>query len=231
MPDDNMTMLQTVVKGLEELKKDVVFIGGAVAQLYATDPAATDIRPTKDVDCVIELSTRLKYYQLEDQLRKKGFANDMSAGAPICRWIFKNIKVDVMPTDENILGYSNIWYVDGIRNKIVKTLPDGGEIFVFSPEHFLAAKFEALKNRGFAYLRQSHDFEDIIYILDNNPQLPQIIKNAGTEVKSYLIRKFRGILANPNITEAIETALPYGSGNERTAIIKELINEIVEVDK
>jgi len=162
MPDDNMTMFQTVVKGLEELKDEVVFVGGVVAQMYATDPAATEIRPTKDVECVIELSTRLKYYQLEDQLRKKAFANDMSAGAPICRWIYKNIKVDIMPIDEKILGFSNIWYVEGIRNKIVKTLPDGDEIFVFSPEYFLATKFEALKNRGPADLRQSYDFEDII---------------------------------------------------------------------
>jgi len=60
--------------------------------------------------------------------------------------------------------------------------------------------------------------------------VPQIIKNAGTDVKNYLIRKFRGILADPNITELIETALPYGSGDERIAIIIELISEIIEVD-
>jgi len=229
MPDDNMTMLQTVVKGLEELKDEVVFVGGVVAQMYATDTAATEIRPTKDVDCVIELSSRLKFNQLETRLRTKGFANDMSAGAPICRWIYKNIKVDVMPTDETILGFSNLWYIEGIRNKIVKILPDGEEIFIFSPEHFLAAKFEALKSRGPADLRQSHDFEDIIYILDNNPQMPHIIKNAGTDVKNYLIQKFTGILADPNIPEAIETALPYGSGEERTAIIKELIIDIIDI--
>ena len=35
-------MLQTIAKGLEELKDEVVFVGGAVAELYATDPAATD---------------------------------------------------------------------------------------------------------------------------------------------------------------------------------------------
>lgn len=32
----------------------VVFAGGSVAELYAEDPAATDIRPTMDVDCVIK---------------------------------------------------------------------------------------------------------------------------------------------------------------------------------
>ena len=57
--------------------------------------------------------------------------------------------------------------------------------------------------------------------------MPQIIKNTGTDFKNYLIQKFRGILADPNSTEAIETALPYGSGDERTAIIIELISEII----
>ena len=58
MPGANINMLQIVANGLAELKDDMVFIGGAVAQLYADDPAASDIRPTLDVDCVIELSSR-----------------------------------------------------------------------------------------------------------------------------------------------------------------------------
>lgn len=223
-------MLQIVAKGLEELKDEVVFVGGTVTQMYVDDPTSTDIRPTKDVDCIIEISSRLNYDKLGEQLRKKGFSEDIF-GRVICRWLYKGIIVDIMPTDEKILGFSNIWYVEGIRNKIVKTLPDGEEIFIFSPEYFLAAKFEALKNRGSADLRQSHDFEDIIYILDNNPLIPHIIKNAGTEVKNYLFQNFREILIYPNITEAIETALPYGSGDERTAIIKELILEITNIEK
>ena len=98
MPSTNITMLQTVANGLGELKEEMVFVGGAVAELYADDPAASDIRPTLDVDCVIELSSRIEYAELEESLRKKGFANDTSEGAPICRWVYNNVKVDVMPT-------------------------------------------------------------------------------------------------------------------------------------
>jgi len=58
MSSTNIDMLQTVAKGLGELNKVVVFVGGAVAELYVTDPAASEIRPTLDVDCVIELSSR-----------------------------------------------------------------------------------------------------------------------------------------------------------------------------
>jgi len=34
MPSFNISMLQTVANGLGELKNDLVFVGGAVSQLY-----------------------------------------------------------------------------------------------------------------------------------------------------------------------------------------------------
>jgi len=66
MPSINIEMLQTVANGLEELNDEVVFVGGAVAELYADDPASSDIRSTLDVDCVIELSSRLDHAKLEE---------------------------------------------------------------------------------------------------------------------------------------------------------------------
>ncbi|WP_318348231.1 hypothetical protein [Aquipluma nitroreducens] len=212
MPSTNINMLQTVANGLGELKNDMVFVGGAVAELYANDPAASDIRPTLDVDCVIGLSTRLEFYRLEENLRARGFANDTSSGAPICRWIYNDIKVDVMPTNENILGFSNKWYVEGIENEIQKILPDGTEIFVFPPEYYVATKLEAHKGRGGEDLRQSHDFEDIIYILDNCPDLLKDIVIANPTVKAYLKIEFKSLLQNKGLVEGIESALPYGSG-------------------
>jgi hypothetical protein len=65
----------------------MVFVGGAVAELYADDPGSSDIRLTQDVDCTIELSSYREHSELENELRTKGFANDTSKGAPICRWI------------------------------------------------------------------------------------------------------------------------------------------------
>jgi len=225
----NITMLQTVANGLGELKKDIVFVGGAVAELYANDPAASDIRPTLDVDCVIELRTRLQHSILEENLRTRKFVNDTSKGAPICRWIYKGILVDVMPTDENVLGFSNKWYVEGIESKITKILPDGTEIFVFSPEYYLATKFEAYKGRGGNDLRQSHDFEDIIYILDNCTDLLDSIAKANPSVKTYLREECQSLLENNSITEGIESALPFGSDSDRTKMIEDLIRDIAEI--
>ena len=223
-------MLQTVANGLGEMRDEMVFVGGAVSELYADNPAASEIRPTIDVDCVIEISSRLQFARMEENLRVKGFTNDTSKGAPICRWIYKDIKVDVMPTDSSVLGFSNRWYEEGIEIKISKTLPDGTDVFVFPPEYYLAAKFEAHNSRGGNDLRQSHDFEDIIYILDNCSDILNAISGSNPRVKEYLKNECQNLLANPNITEGIESALPYGSGEESGDILGILIREIAEIE-
>jgi predicted nucleotidyltransferase len=230
MPNDNIDMLQTVADGLEELRDEIVFVGGAVAELYADDPASSDIRPTQDIDCTIELSSYREHTELEEELRTKGFANDTTQGAPICRWIYQDIKVDVMPTDENVLGFNNQWYPGGVGNKIPKTLPNGTEIFVFSPEYYLASKFEAHNDRGGNDLRQSHDFEDIIYILDNCTSLLEDVRNADEDVKNYLKDECESLLDNAGLSEGIESALPYGSDSDRVEMIETLISDIAALD-
>ncbi|MGA2408258.1 MAG: hypothetical protein ABSF81_16115 [Bacteroidales bacterium] len=230
MPTDNIDMLQTVAYGLEELKEEMVFVGGAVAELYADDPASSDIRPTQDIDCTIELRSYKEHTELEEDLRTKGFANDTSQGAPICRWIYQDIKVDVMPTDENIFGFNNQWYPGGVDKKISKTLPDGTEIYVFPPEYYLASKFEAHNDRGGNDLRQSHDFEDIIYILDNCTDILASIGNSDEEVKNYLKAECESLLENEGLSEGLESALPYGSDSNRVEIIEDLILEIASLD-
>ena len=185
MPD-NIKMLQTIATGLGDLKDIMVFVGGAVAELYATYPESSDIRPTLDIDCITELSSRTAHAELEQKLREKRFEHDISTGAPICRWIYQDIKVDVMPNDPNILGFTNRWYSEGIVNKTTRTLPDGSVIFILSPAYYLASKFEAHKDRGGTDLRQSHDFEDIIYIFENCFELLDHIKTASDTLKSYL---------------------------------------------
>jgi hypothetical protein len=135
-----------------------------------------------------------------------------------------------MPTDSNVLGFSNRWYEEGIEIKIQKTLPDGTDVFVFPPEYYLAAKFEAHNSRGGNDLRQSHDFEDIIYIMDNCSDILDIIRASTPSVKEYLKSECQKLLENPNITEGIETALPYGSGEESSDILGMLIREIAEME-
>jgi len=66
MPSTNIEMLQTVANGLGGLKDDMVFVGGVVAELYTSNPVLSEIRPTLDVDCVIELRSKTAHIKLED---------------------------------------------------------------------------------------------------------------------------------------------------------------------
>jgi hypothetical protein len=111
----NVVMLEQVASHLGTLLDKVVFVGGAVTSLLTTDPAATEVRVTMDVDVIVQVISRTDYYRLEKRLRLLGFVHDQSENAPLCRWLIDGIKVDVMPTDESILGFSNRWYPLAIR--------------------------------------------------------------------------------------------------------------------
>ena len=170
--------IQIVAQGLGDLVDEVVFVGVAVAEFYATGPAAEEARISDDIDCVIEIGSRKEYRELEQLLEAKGFQHDTTSGAPVCRWLFKQILIDIMPTKDEILGFSNKWYLIGIENKIVHQLPGGITIYIFPPEIYLASKLDAFNARGKSDLRQSPDFEYIIYILDNNPDILEGIECA-----------------------------------------------------
>ena len=127
----NLSMLHSVAQGIDDLLQQVVFVGGTVTELYATDQAATEVRPTFDVDCVIELMSYSAYSVLEEKLRKLKFVNDTEDGV-ICRWLYKGLKVDIMPNDEAILGFTNKWYKKGMSHTLLFTFQDGISIRFFN---------------------------------------------------------------------------------------------------
>ena len=72
--------------------------------------------------------------------------------------------------------------------------------------YFLATKWEAYKNRG-DDPRMSHDFEDIIYIIDNRSDLPTDIAKADFKVQSFLKGMSDDILSHFSVNEIIECHL------------------------
>ena len=87
MPPVNTDLLFEVMDKLEELPRRFVLLGGAIVGLLVDHPELLDFRPTKDVDVLVEVATRLEYSRLEEELRAHGFRHDISEGAPICRWV------------------------------------------------------------------------------------------------------------------------------------------------
>lgn len=205
-------MLGIVAKGLQGLKDEVVFVGGATIDLFITDPAATGTRETDDVDCVVELVGKAQYYALEERLRALGFRNPIDEETPVlCRWKFRGIKVDVMPTDASVLGFSNRWYPDGMAHAETLTLPNNERVAVFSVPYLLASKLEAFHGRGRGDFMASKDIEDIVTLLDGCADAEQKISAAPADARKYLGREFKKLLADKTFLTSLEGHLNSGS--------------------
>lgn len=91
----NREVIRRIAVGLGELYKEVVYVGGAVVSLYINDPAADDIRPTKDIDISISLSTAGELETLRQKLIDTGFIQSAEDKVN-CRFRFQDILLDVM---------------------------------------------------------------------------------------------------------------------------------------
>lgn len=226
----NLEMLRVIAGGFQHLRRQVVFVGGASVALYATETVAPESRPTDDVDCVVEVRTRHAHHLLEEELRRLGFTNDMSEGAPICRWVFAGVKVDIMPTDPAFLGFSNKWYQHALQNARPHLLPDGMTILVLPPPLFLGTKIEALKARGMADLRLSPDFEDLVFILLFRSGLLKEINDSELNLKRYLKAEMLMLFNHPILSEAIAAVIGYGTGEKAVETVKSRIQAIADLE-
>jgi len=138
MWDENRDLLIRGARALRDLREELVFVGGCTTGLLISDPAASDVRPTRDVDVIAEIVSRSAYYALSKRLRSLGFREDAEV---ICRWQHSDeITLDVMPTDPNILGFSNPWYSGAIATATDQELEQDLIIRVVTPPYFCATR-------------------------------------------------------------------------------------------
>lgn len=180
----NLNSLILIANQLGELCNEVTFVGGCVTGLLITDKAAPDVRFTVDVDCIINVVTKHEYHSLSEKLRNKGFKEMSFGNHPIRRWDCDGILIDVMPTDKNVLGFSNLWYKDAQNNAVSKNLNDSQIIKVISAPYFLATKLEAFKDRGKQDFLLSHDLEDIIAVIDGRPEIVDDVSSTLQNLKN-----------------------------------------------
>lgn len=185
--DPNVVLLELVAERLgEHLRDEFVFVGGAVVGLLITDPALPAIRPTEDVDLIVHAAVLADYHRVEMAMRERGFVQDMAPTAPICRWRIDNVAVDVMPTLENILGFSNRWYPLALQTAQPVTLPSGTAIRLVLAPVFLATKLEAFAGRGNNDYLFSHDLGDLISVIDGRDALLDECANTAPELRASI---------------------------------------------
>jgi len=222
----NIKILTLAAERLSGLTEELVFLGGCATGLLITDPAAPEIRITRDVDAIAQITTRMDYYRLAERLRACGFSESQEEDAPICRWENAEIVLDVMPTNEKVLGFSNPWYEPAIKTSVSVSLPSGQVINLVSPAYFLATKLAAFYGRGQGDFLMSHDIEDIVAVLDGRSEIVRDIHHADKEVTDYLVNEFNNLLQNRAFIEALSGHLPAdGISQKRVALVIERIRQ------
>ncbi len=220
----NIVRIKAVANLLQQLNEDFVFVGGATVSLYGNEDR-TESRPTDDVDVVIELATYSGYAALDEKLRKVGFQNDPESGV-ICRYKIQGMIVDIMPTEASVIGFSNQWYPEGFKNAISINMGDC-IIKIFSLPYFLSSKIEAFKGRGRGNYILSSDFEDIVYVLENNNEVVSLIKQASPRVIEFLKQSILEFQKDPDFEEAVKAHLEPNTANLQIEKIKQIFKEII----
>ncbi len=220
----NRAATKKIAQALGALNQKVVYVGGAVVSFYIDDATAEDVRPTKDIDISMEIASYSELERIREELIKKGFYQSIE-DTVICRFRYDEIKVDVMATKEVGWAPANPWFEPGFYDTI-SVIVDDIEIKCLSLPYYMASKFTAFYDRGVTDPRTSHDFEDIVYLLQYTSNLVQTIQNAHDEVRTYIVQCFAEILSDDVKQEAILCNLFYEDQESHYKKIIEKLNEI-----
>jgi hypothetical protein len=224
--EDCISLITVVAEALGPHRSEVIFVGGSITGLLITASTLQDVRPTDDVDVVVETTTYSEYNKLLEELRALGFAHDMNG--PLCRFTINGIKVDVMPVEESVLGFRNSWYPLVVRTAKQHVLPNGTEIRVVNAPAFVCTKLEAFQDRGKGDFYASADIEDIVAIINGRPELICECWGMPVNAREFLRNSFADFLKDDDFVNALPGLLPHGAAN-RKEIVRFRMEQLVQL--
>lgn len=227
MADPNIEMLKLAVAQLGDLVNELVFVGGSTTGLFITDEASADVRPTKDVDAIVDAATYSKYVDFEQRLDKANFHRDISDDAPICRWRKGNNIFDILPIESDIFGFTNSWYGGAVETAVLHEIAPNVNIRVVTPPYFLATKLEAFADRGNNDFLESRDIEDIVTVINGRDELLEEVKNAPDNVRAFIAKFIADLLTQRAFTDALPGHLNPDSS--RINIVLDRLRQIADV--
>jgi predicted nucleotidyltransferase len=203
--DATVEMVDLAALALKPLLDRLVLIGGCAVALAITDMARPPVRPTEDIDFTIEVVPRSSYPNLSDEIRDLGFKESLNE-SNICRWVKPPLKVDIVPADESVLGFTNSWCPLAVTTAIQTVLPSGRVVKHANAPVLIATKLEAFADRG-RNDYSHHDVEDIINIIDGRPELMDEIDSSPSELREFLREELDRYLADPAFVDSISIHL------------------------
>lgn len=210
----NLRMLEFVARKLGPLNDEVVYLGGCSTALFMTDSLLLDVRPTKDVDCIVDIVSRSEYYKFAKKLEKQGFKQSINESV-MCRWRFDDVILDVMPTDEEILMFGNRWYKEAITKPVAHQLADDLIVKSVTAPYLLATKIEAFNVRGNRDFLASHDLEDIINVISGRIEIADEVNSENDELKNHLKSFFEEMIGDDDFITALPAHINEGPATEQ----------------
>lgn len=193
----NFDCLKRVAEKIGPLRKEVVFVGGTVLPLLLTRPPGLNLRRSKDVDLLMDCKSKEEIYAFEDLLWDLGFKN-WGTGA-ICRWALDDIAIDVLPADQDILGFNNKWCDEAARDPLLIDLGQGLEIRIINAPCFLGIKFNAFYKRGNDDYVRSNDIYDMLVLFAGRPEMiKEIMKSASPALRIFLSFELERLMEHTN---------------------------------
>ena len=223
MPDPNLPLLEDAVRKLAPFLDEIVFVGGITLGLLITDNAAAPIRGTNDVDVIAEIVTYADYIAFSERLREAHFTEDAGEKPLTCRWHNGALTGDVLALNEEVLGFTNIWYEPALRHAFTVTLSNRQSIRVITAPFFLGTKMEAFCGRGKMDFQASHDLEDFVAVIEGRDILLQEIAESPQELRHYLAEAARTLLAEPRFLDVLPG---FVLDSERVPLMRERLASI-----
>ena len=201
-------MLEAVAGALgPELCQQMTFVGGCTTGLLLTDDFTKEgVRYTDDVDLIVNTIGYAGFHKLQQELKEKGFTipePGFTEATPICAMMLGDLRVDFMPDDENVLGFTNRWYTAATQTATLYHLTKEMKIRLVTPVYFLATKLEAYHGRGNGDALSSRDIEDILTLVDGSEDLLEEVKQAESEVRAYIASNLETLLKDSNFEHAV----------------------------
>ncbi|MFY9488519.1 MAG: hypothetical protein WAP35_07490 [Solirubrobacterales bacterium] len=219
----NVDLLELAAATLDDLTEEVVFVGAATLALWLTDPAARPPEVTLDIDVVIEVTARPAMHRFEERLRSRGFAPDSDSDL-ICRWKHQStdLSLDVMPTDERVLGFASYWQKEAFPRAVPRQLRSGRTVNCASPPYMLAMKLEAFGDRGNNDFLGAKDFADIVTLIDGREEILQEVDRADERLKTFVANEISEMVKRRRdrfLTGLHGAVLPDAASQQRVELV------------
>ncbi|KFF71182.1 hypothetical protein H4F46_17580 [Pectobacterium brasiliense] len=227
-----IAMLRRVAEALgAELRNQMTFVGGCTTSLLVTDEFTQEnIRHTDDVDLIVHVMGYADYSVLQQKLQEHGFNIDIpDDDEPICAMKLGDLRVDFMPDDELVLGFTNRWYRRAVETSVRVNLTPELMINLISPVYFVATKLEAYNGRGNDDPLESRDIEDILNLVDGRTEFISEFDVAEDDVKKYISHQLELLLGVNDFDYAIQSHANMNQAREEE--LYERLEKIVELGK